>query len=147
MGIQIRLGRKLPDAFTDLMIRQGESVPKLPPLKWKVCWLTTVGLYISITWVSSFMAHYFEFWGLNGAHERIRALVSITITVFVNTYILVPLLLFVFDHWVKRKQVETKVKKEPWRTLNDGFQSIWWKALLTFAYYGGFVIAWIVRGQ
>lgn len=142
---QIRLDRELPDAFTDLLIRQGESVPRRSPLKWKVLWLTTIALYISIIWVSSFMAHYYEFWGLNDTHPRILAAVNETITVWVNTYILVPLLLFVFDHWVKRNETETKVTKEPWRTLNDGFSSIWWKIFLTFAFYGGCGIAWIVR--
>merc|ERR1711935_482894 len=114
--IQIRLNRELPDAFTDLMIRQGESVPNLPPLKWKVWWLITVALYISINWVSSFMAHYYEFWGLNDANVRIQDLVSIPIPVFVPAYILEPLLLFVFDHWTKRTEAEAKVKvkKEPW---------------------------------
>jgi len=145
--MQIREARELPDAFTDLMIRQGESVPKQPPLKWKVWWLTTVALYLSINWVSSFMAHYYEFWGLNKAPIRIRDLVSIPITVFVTAYILEPLLLFVFDHWVKQRQAEPKVTNAPWRTLNDGFESIWWKALLTFAYYGGMAIAWIVKAR
>merc|ERR1719222_100860 len=143
--VQIRLDRELPDAFTDLMIRQGEFVPRLPPLKWKVCWLTTVALYISIAWVSSFMDHYVEFWGLNDAHVRILALVINTITVWVNTYIFLPLFLLIFDNWIKRKEVETKVTKESWRTLNDGFQSMWSKAFLTFAFYGGCAIVWIVR--
>ena len=145
--IQICLNRELPDAFTDLMIRQGESVPNLPPLKWKVWWLITVALYISINWVSSFMAHYYEFWGLNGANIRIQDLVNTPIVVIVNTYILLPLLLFVFDHWTKRTEAEAKVKTEPWRTLYNGFQSIWWKTLLTFAYYGGMAIAWIVMAN
>lgn len=145
--IQIRENRELPDAFTDLMIRQGEHVPKLPPLKWKVWWLTTVALYLSIQWVTSFMAHYYEFWGLNSAPARIQDLVKIPITVFVNVYILVPLMLFIFDHWVKQRQVEPKVTKEPWRTLNDGFQSLWFKAFLTFIYYGGMATAWIVKAQ
>lgn len=145
--IQIRENRELPDAFTDCMIRQGEHVPKLPPLKWKVWWLTTVALYLSIQWVTSFMAHYYEFWGLNAAPARIQDLVQIPITVSVNVYILVPLMLFFFDHWVKQRQVEPKVTKEPWRTLNDGFQSLWFKAFLTFIYYGGMAIAWIVKAR
>jgi len=142
--IQIRLERELPDAFTDLLIRQGESVPNRPPLKWKVSWLTTIALYISIQWVDSFMEHYYQFWGLDQAHPRILDLVNVPIVVAVNTYILVPLLLFFFDHWVKRTEVEAKVTKEPWRTVYDGFSSIWWKLLLTAAYYGGMAIAWIV---
>jgi len=145
--IQIHLDRELPDAFTDIMIRQGEPVPNLPPLKWKVWWLTTIALYISINLVSSFMKHYYEFWGLNDAHFRVQQLVANSVTVFVVTYIMVPFLLFVFDHWIKRKEVETKVKKEPWRTINDGFKSIWSKILLTFAFYGGCAIAWIVKSQ
>merc|ERR1712038_531718 len=79
--VRIRLDRELPDAFTDLMIRQGESVPELPPLKWKVCWLTMVALYVSFTWVSSFTEYYFEFWGLDDAHVRIQALVGVTVTI------------------------------------------------------------------
>jgi len=145
--LQIRMDQELPDAFTEVLVRQGESVAKLPPLKWKVCWITTIALFISITWVEHFMEHYYEFWGLNEMHPRIKAIVSSALNVFVNVYILVPLMLFFFDYWLKRKEVETIVTKEPWRTLNDGFQSIWWKALLVFAYYGGFVIAWIVRSQ
>ena len=144
--VQIQIKRELPDAFTDLLIRQGESVPTLAPKKWKVSWLTTIALFLSIKWVNHFMDYYYEFWNIDTAHPRIQSLVANVVTVFVNSYILVPLLLFVFNHWLKReKQVEPKSQKEPWKTLNDGFQSIWSKALLTFALYGGCVITWIVK--
>ena len=142
--VQIRLDRELPDAFTDLFTRQGECVPTLPPKKWKVWWLTTIALYISIKWVDHFMAYYYEMWGINDRHVRIQSLVANIVVVFVNSYILVPLLLFVFDYWMKRIELEPNLK-EPWRTLNDGFQSVWSQAFLTFALYGGCIITWIVK--
>lgn len=142
--VQIRLDRELPDAFTDLLTYQGEFVPKLPPKKWKVWWLTTIALYLSIKWVNHFMSYYYEFWGLNNAHVRLQVFVANVVTVFVNAYIMVPLLLFFFNHWLKRKDAESNIK-EPWRTLNDGFQSIWSKAFLTFLLYGGCVFVWVVK--
>ena len=58
--LKIQQNRMLPDAFTELLIRQGEHVPKLPPKKWKVAWLTTLALYLCSRWVQSFLPYYFS---------------------------------------------------------------------------------------
>ena len=142
--VLVQRNRELPDAFTDLLIRQGLPVPSLAPKKWKVWWLTTIALYITVRWVDHFMPYYYNQWGLDETHPRLQSIVSVFVTTFTNSYILTPLLLFLFHPWMKRQECE-KDEREPWRTLNDGFQSTWNKGLITFALYGGCAIAWIVK--
>lgn len=143
--IQLRKNRKLPDAFTDLCNGQGHPVPKLPPKKWKVWFLTTFGLWLVILFTNDRMPHYHREWGLlPGAHERARALVSVLLNTFLNTYVAVPLLTMFFGQWLKRGEHE-KDTKEPWRTLNDGFPSNLSKFLVALAFYGGLTVAWILN--
>jgi antibiotic biosynthesis monooxygenase (ABM) superfamily enzyme len=142
--VQTQKDRKLPDAFTDLLTRQGQAVPQLPPKKWKVWWLTTVALFVTKQWADSFLPYYHEQWGLDQTHERLRGLVDTMIITLLNSYVMTPLMLFFFDPWVKRQACE-RTEKEPWKTLEDGFTSIWWKVFLTLALYGGCSVAWILR--
>ncbi|GKY94569.1 hypothetical protein MPSEU_000422500 [Mayamaea pseudoterrestris] len=142
--VQIQRDRVLPDAFTDLVIAQGECAPTMPPKKWKVWWLTTLALFCTIRWTRSFMPYYYEFWGLTEQH--LQTLVGTCVSTLLNSYVMVPLLLFLFNPWMQRHKDE-KDDREPWRTMEDGLQSLWMKALLTFAYFGGCAIAWIVRSQ
>jgi hypothetical protein len=55
--VQIQKDRQLPDAFTDLLIRQGECVPLLAPKKWKVWWLTLLGLFFTQLWTIDVMPY------------------------------------------------------------------------------------------
>uniref|UniRef100_A0A7R9ZGE5 Uncharacterized protein n=1 Tax=Pseudictyota dubia TaxID=2749911 RepID=A0A7R9ZGE5_9STRA len=134
----------MPDAFTDLLVRQGDSVPTLQPKKWKVWWLTLLGLFFTQLWAGAVLPYYFEAWGLDTAHARLRGLVAVLISTFLSSYVLTPLLLFLFSPWVRRKEKE-KDTKQPWKTLNDGIESIWIKVILTVALYGGCLITWLVR--
>ncbi|KAL3923449.1 MAG: hypothetical protein SGILL_001649 [Bacillariaceae sp.] len=144
--IQAERAASARDAFTNLIIQQGQSSPAMPPKKWKVWWLTTLALVITIRWVNSFLAYYIEFWGLDKAHPRLRALVTVFVMTFLNSYIMTPFLLFLFNPWILRRSNE--VDERPiWKTLDDGIKSLWLKFLLSFAYYGGCVIAWIVHTQ
>ncbi|KAL7538418.1 hypothetical protein ACHAXR_009315 [Thalassiosira sp. AJA248-18] len=143
--VQIQNDRSLPDAFTDLLVKQGESVPSLTPKKWKVWWLTLLGLFFVQLWTRDVMPYYYSRWGLDGAHERARGFVAVLISTFLNSYVMTPLLLFLFSPWIKRREGEND-PRQPWKTLNDGFESLWLKATLTIALYGGFVVAWVVGG-
>jgi len=142
--VQIQRDRRLPDAFTDLLIQQGEAVPTLTPKKWKVWWLTLLGLFFVQLWTRDVMPYYYSQWGLDDAHERLRGFVAVLISTFLSSYVMIPLLLFLFSPWVRRKENENDTR-QPWKMLNDGFGSLWWNAVLTIALYGGFVIAWIIR--
>ncbi|KAL9188138.1 hypothetical protein ACHAXT_006516 [Thalassiosira profunda] len=139
---RLRLGRVLPDAFTDLFNQQGQA-PQKPPKKWKVWWLTLLALFISIKWTGSMLSYYWEFWGLYD--EALQRLVSVAVTVFLNSYIIVPLLSLLFEPWMRRKRHEKIETKEPWRLLNEGFERLLWKCMLTLAFYGGCLIAWMVK--
>ena len=143
--LQIQNNRVLPDCFSDLWARQGQTAPKKPPRKWKVWWLTVVALYITIRWTGSFMPYYFEHWGLTDADIRLERLVSVFISTFLNSYMMTPLLLFIFDHWLHHIDVEIQNTREPWKTLDTGFTSTWPKVLLTFAFYGGCTMALLVK--
>jgi antibiotic biosynthesis monooxygenase (ABM) superfamily enzyme len=144
--VKVQADRVLPDAFTDLVTRQGEASPDLQPLKWKVCVLTTIALYITLRWSGSFMPYYYDKWGLTDAHPRLLAVVSTLVSTFLNAYVLTPLLLFLFSPWLLRssKEVDTI---EPWRTFNDGVRGLRMKAVITFMFYGGCVITAIVKAQ
>ena len=142
--VQIQKSRMLPDAFTDLLVRQGDCVPSRQPKKWKVFWLTLLGLFFTQLWISAVLPYYFDVWRLDGAHQRLQGFVAVAISTFLNSYVMTPLLLFLFHPWVRRKEDETYTR-EPWKTLSDGITRTWVKALLSLAMYGGFVAAWIVK--
>ena len=101
--------RRKTDAFTDLLVSQGQASPVRPPKKWKVTWLTTIALYFSIIWTRQFLPYYFPVWHLDTAHERVQALVRIMFSTFLNTFVMTPLLLFIFGDWVSRKEDENDV--------------------------------------
>jgi antibiotic biosynthesis monooxygenase (ABM) superfamily enzyme len=143
--VQIAKDRILPDAFTDLVIAQGQCVPTLPPKKWKVWWLTTLALFTTIRWTRSTLPYYYAVWGLH--QPQLVILVGTAMSTFLNSYIMVPLLLFLFHPWMQRHPHEQSEHREPWRTLDNGIQSLWIKAALTFLLYGGCAIAWVVRLQ
>ena len=98
--VQIQKNRCLPDAFTDLLIRQGNDIPVLSPKKWKVWWLTTIGLFFTLLWTRDSLPFYYEKWNLDTAHPRVLGLVSVFISTFINSYIMTPLLLFLFSNWL-----------------------------------------------
>ncbi|KAL7574371.1 hypothetical protein ACA910_008472 [Epithemia clementina (nom. ined.)] len=144
-SVQLQKKRVLPDAFTDLCAQQGRSAPKRPPKKWKVWWLTTVGLYFVVLVTNATLTqHYFEEWGLNDAHIRARSAVRVIFNTWLNTYILTPFMTLIFGNWLKRREDEHSAR-EPWRTLNDGFSSIYSKFAVFLLFYGGMAIAWIIN--
>lgn len=61
------------------------------------------------------------------------------------SYIVNPLLLLLFNNWMKRKQHEMIDEKEPWRTLNEGIAALWVKVVITLLFYGGMLIAWLIQ--
>ena len=143
-SIQLQKARVLPDAFTDLCAPQGHSVPKKAPKKWKVWWLTTVGLFFVVLVTNATLTdHYFEEWGLNDAHIRARSAVRVIFNTWLNTYVMTPFLIMIFGNWMKREEQEDNVR-EPWRTLNDGFRSVYGKFAVFFLFYGGMALAWII---
>ena len=142
--VQIQKNRALPDAFTDLLIRQGNDIPVLSPKKWKVWWLTLIGLFFTLLWTRDALPFYYEKWNLDTAHPRVLGLVSVFISTFINSYIMTPLLLFLFSNWLIRLDTENDTKL-PWRVTNDGFESLWAKLALSILMYGGFAIAWAIR--
>lgn len=145
--LQLQKDRDLPDAFTDLLTRQGECVPTLLPKKWKVWWLTTCGLFFVILISEVVLPYYYAIWGLDTSHDRLRALVEVLFTTFFNSFVMTPFLIMLFSDWVQRKPEGENDTKEPWRTLNDGLSNIWLKVLVSVAFYGGCVIAWAVKSN
>jgi hypothetical protein len=52
------------------------------------------------------------------------------------------LLIMQFSHWLQRKPRKQGEEREPWRTLNDGIESIWIKLLITVVFFGSMGIKW-----
>jgi antibiotic biosynthesis monooxygenase (ABM) superfamily enzyme len=120
------------------LTRQGEEVRKSPPKKWKVWWLTLLALFISIRWSGTFLPYYFAKWGLPDA--KLERLVDNFIVTFLNEFVLVPLFLNAFNHWLQEDNNDAKVVKntrQPWKTFDEGFASIWVKLIITIGFYGG----------
>lgn len=132
---QLQKDRLLPDTFTDLVTRQGEGVPTLLPKKWKVFWLSTIGLWIVIFLRDMILPHYLEKWGLNDSPEWVQIFVELVIAFASNAYVMTPFLMMLFSEWMRRKEDE-KDTEEPWRTLNDGVPYLWQKIVIVAAYCG-----------
>jgi antibiotic biosynthesis monooxygenase (ABM) superfamily enzyme len=132
------------DAFTALTTQQGATTPVLPPKKWKVWWLTTVALNLTIRWVGTFLPYYMEFWSLDEKHPRLQSFVSTIIVTFLNSYVCTPFLLFLFAPWLVRRSNDVD-ERPVWKLLDDGIASIWWKAVLTTTFYGGCIMTWIIQ--
>lgn len=140
--VQLRQARVLPDALTDLAHKQGDSLPDKHPMKWKVWTLSTIGLWVTLMLCNATLPFYLEQWGLSTSHPRVKAFISVGFVTFFNTYLMSPFLAMIFGDWLVRGEPTELDKLEPWRTLNDGMQSPWSKALLVLVYYGGLLIAW-----
>lgn len=145
--IQLLKNRVLPDAFTDLCNQQGHQVPKRLPKKWKVCLLTTLGLFLVLQFTRSTLPHYYGEWKLDDTHIRVESIVTVFINTFLNSYVMTPFMTMLFGHWLKRSQDEQGDQREPWRTLNDGFTSIWSKLAFCSVFYVGCALAWILKSS
>jgi len=137
--------RELPDAFTDLLVRQGDYIPPRPPKKWKVYWLTACGLFFATLIREKITPYYYSKWGIadDPKYDRLVAFCNVLLGTFLVSYVMQPLFIMQFSEWVRRKPNEND-KVEPWRTLNDGFKSTWMKAVVALAYFGGCGIRWAI---
>lgn len=105
-----------------------------------------VGLWFTILITNAtVIGYYFDAWGLDGAQIRAEAFVRVLFNTFMNTYVMTPFLMMIFGNWLKRVDLEGD-DHEPWRTLNDGFRTIWGKLILFLAYFGSCAIAWGING-
>jgi antibiotic biosynthesis monooxygenase (ABM) superfamily enzyme len=89
--------RHLPDAWTDLLVRQGEFVPPRPPPKWKVWWLTTCGLFLSVLILKRILPYYYEQWGIVDDHKRLVAFLNTLFATFFVSYIMQPVCLYIMS--------------------------------------------------
>eukprot|EP00977_Amphora_coffeiformis_P015694 scaffold4674_cov188-Amphora_coffeaeformis.AAC.5 len=147
LAMQLCQQRCLADAFTDLC-HGGQCVPKRNPKKWKVWMLTTLSLWIVLQFTGSRLPPYLQAWGLVPYYPRAAAAVSVLINVSCNSYLGIPFFTMLFGHWMKRKEdCHDRFMPQPWRTLNDGFDSTWSKLAVTVAFYGGCTLAWILKSN
>ena len=85
------------DAFSELFVATGGSIPARPPNKWKTAILTTIPLHIIVWKVGNELAPY-----LIKAHVPmlVTMLILAFINVFINVYIGVPLMNYLFGEWL-----------------------------------------------
>ena len=83
-------------------------------------------------------------WKIDTDHTQLRGLVAAFVATFINSYVMVPLLLFLFAPWMKRKECE-RTDAQPWRALDEGFQSMWSKATIAVSLYGGCILAFMLK--
>jgi len=143
--IQLLKERDLPDAFTDLLNPHGQPVPQRPPKKWKVWFLSTLSIYLVVRFTNNALPHYLSEWNLIDVHDRLQTIVTVSINVFLNSYLMTPFVNMIFGLWLVRPaRDEEGDLDEPWRTLNDGFRSMWGKAAICLVFYGSLALAWMV---
>jgi antibiotic biosynthesis monooxygenase (ABM) superfamily enzyme len=114
--VQLQKDRQLPDVFSDLCTKQSQPVPARPPKKWRVWFITSLSkcmnsstirpyqfnegrvtnlsLYICLgLWFvvlitnATVFGHYFDAWGLDGAHVRAKGFVRVLFNTWINTYV------------------------------------------------------------
>ena len=116
-----------------------------------MCELTSFIFILAGLWFTALITnatvfdHYFDAWNVNDAHIRASKFVKVLFNTFINTFIMTPFLMMIFGNWMKRTDLEGD-NHEPWRTLNDGFRSMWGKIILLLAYFGSCAIAWGISG-
>lgn len=133
--------RQLPDVFTDLLVPQGLGAPGLNPKKWKVASIVIFGFFFSFVLENVWWLHYSVQWFpnetmpemLSGMAPGMLAL-NLAILVAFFMYIMEPFMMYLFAPWLVRKRNENDTN-EPWRTLNDGLESMWIQAIITLIFY------------
>lgn len=129
------------NAFADLAGLQGCDVPTRQPPKWKVWWITVLSYYGSTLFLNSAMPFYFERWSQIFLHDRLQSLVLVFLTTFSSSYMVTPFLTMTFAHWMQAKSAKISTH-EPWRTLDEGIQSIALKTLFLVAFFGSCIVSW-----
>jgi len=130
--------RFLPDAFTDLFVSQGSSVPTRPPPKWKVMVLT-IGALLLVAWpVNVGMPRNYDRWGVDS--PQLRMAISVAITVAFNTYCAAPFVMNLFGHWLTLPRSEV-YRYQPWKTLDSGLAvPATVQFILIVLYLGAFIL-------
>jgi len=162
-GVKLVQLRELPDAFTDLLTRQGEFVPVRLPKKWKVACLTACALFFSALILERVLPYYYERWGVSNSHERFVQFLDAIFGTWLVSFVMQPLLIMQFSEWLRRKpdeapsttqtpppptehkqQKERQVQPWIWTFLNDGTKNVWIKLFITVAFFGGCGAKWAV---
>lgn len=128
--------RQLPDAFTDVFVKQGNGVPAKPPPKWKVVVLTVMALFLTLWPLSVCMPRHFARWELSNKYGAMA--VTTGITVFVNMYASAPFLTNLFGHWLRVPRPAYVYQIQPWKTIELGFTGKWaqlFTGVITVAYF------------
>jgi antibiotic biosynthesis monooxygenase (ABM) superfamily enzyme len=107
------------NAFANMMA-QGDSMPVLPPKKWKVWWITACALFFADLFINATIGTYFTRWGVQTLHPQLSLLVNIGTIVLILNYLAIPFLQLVVYDWMRRKSGEDDTNF-PWKQLNDGF--------------------------
>jgi antibiotic biosynthesis monooxygenase (ABM) superfamily enzyme len=117
---QIKLENPPLNALVDVIIRQGDSTPVLPPKKWKVWWITTCAIYFSWLIANATVFIYFEKWGADTWNKSVYRILQAGTLVILLNYLVSPFMILFVNDWMIRKTYENE-KKIPWKQLNDGF--------------------------
>jgi antibiotic biosynthesis monooxygenase (ABM) superfamily enzyme len=107
------------NAFADMIV-EGDSMPVLPPKKWKVWWITACALFFTNLFINATIRVYLVRWGVQTLHPEVARLVNIGILVLILNYIAIPFLQLIVYNWMRRKSGEDDTTF-PWKQLNDGF--------------------------
>lgn len=133
------------NALVDLAGQQGQLEPPRPAPKWKVFVIIMIALFSTVLLFNETSPWYWEQWGLDAAPPAAQRAVDNAVTTFVSFYMATPLLTMVFSHWMVKECDERETQHEPWRTLNEGFSSIWAKIVVVVVFYGSCVASAVLQ--
>jgi len=142
---QIMMEHPPINALADMLTRQGDASPLLPPKKWKVWWTTAISLFFSnFLIVGNTAAGYFLKWGWTANWNRqLLLLVNIGCVVFVLNYIMTPAILLFVGHWMIRVPHESD-NRYPWKLLNEGVPPPV-QVILCIIYFVATGLVWIYK--
>jgi len=116
---QIMMEHPPINALVDMLTRQGDATPILPPKKWKVWWITTCSIFFSYLIANATVFTYYLKWGWNTGNKDVYRIATTGALVLILNYICTPAALLLVNDWMIRKPHENDTKF-PWKQLNDG---------------------------
>lgn len=135
--------RTLPDAFTDALYPSNAEAPLRPPAKWKIVCITVASLFLVVFPTSLHLPRVLARMGVVNVYAQTPILVSIS--VFINTYALNPLVTRIVGHWLLQPR-SSLMDIQPWKFFDQGFGisrwSNWGRLAFALAYYVPLLITW-----
>jgi antibiotic biosynthesis monooxygenase (ABM) superfamily enzyme len=143
--------RVLLDAFSELFVNPGEGAPARPPPLWKTFTLVMIGLMMCVWPINENFEPVLVEWGITNLLAK--SFILPFINVGLNSWLCVPLMIFLFGGWLHRPRPCLSQQSCLGRWMDGGFPKdftflgfdMWIHVLATLANFGILVALSIVQ--